>query len=82
MMREPIDRPKPMPTSAPSPSDTRGYCSNARIDAEQEDRHCDRERRVLRVHEHVAVIQRAGGEQDERHEPRERPAEAPSDAAR
>ena len=50
--------------------------------AEQEDRHCDREGGILRVHEHMAVVERTGGEQRERHKPRERPARSPADAPR
>ena len=46
---------------------------------EQQNRHRDREGGVLRVHEHVAVVERAGGEQHQRHEPSERPADAPAD---
>ena len=46
--------------------------------AEQENRHRDRERRVLRIHEHVAVVERAGGEEDEGDETCERPADAPA----
>ena len=45
-------------------------------DAEEGDHHRHRERRVLRVHEHVAVIERAGGEKDERDQAGERAAEA------
>ena len=47
---------------------------------EQENRHRHREGRILRVHEHVAVVERTGGEQHERDQPGERPADAPADA--
>ena len=47
--------------------------------AEQQDRHRDRERRVLRVHEHVPVILRAGRQQDERDQAGERAADAAAD---
>ncbi len=43
--------------------------------AEHQDRHRGCERRVLGVHIHVPVIERAGGEQHERQQPGDRPAD-------
>jgi hypothetical protein len=42
---------------------------------QRQENHGDGERRVLRVHEHVAVIKRAGGEQGDGNERRERAAD-------
>ena len=50
--------------------------------AEQQQRHGDRERRVLRIHEHLSVVERAGGDEEERDQPGDRAAEAASDPPR
>ena len=82
MMREPNDKAEADADEAPGRQRHPWILFEGTHRPEQEDRHCDREGGILRVHEHVAVVKRAGGEQHERHEPRERPAHAPADAPR
>ena len=64
-----------MPHSATVAGVARGYSSKRAHDAEKRDHHGYRERRVFRIHEHVAVIERAGGEEEERDQAGERAAE-------
>ena len=75
-MRVPIASPRPTPASAPVARCRRGIFLERAHQPEQQQRHRDRERRVLRVHEHVAVVERAGGEQRERDQAGERAADA------
>ena len=46
---------------------------------QQQDRHRDREGRILRVHIHVADVERAGGEEEEGDDTGKWPADASSD---
>ena len=49
-------------------------------EAEEQQRHRDRERHILRVHEHVPVVERAGGQQEKRDQAAGRTGDAPCDA--
>ena len=58
----------------------RGYSSKRAHEAEQQNRHGGGEGRILRIHEHVAVVKRAGRKQHERDQPGDRPAKTAADA--
>ena len=75
-MRQPIDRPAPKPTIRIVRGEGCGIFLGEADQAEHQDHHRDRERRVLRVHEHVPVEGRAQRQQQQRREPGQRAADA------
>ena len=76
-------RPDAQPDPDPAQRDGRGHRPRVFLEranqAQQQQRHGDRERCVLRVHEHVPVVERADGEQHEGTKPGERAADPPAD---
>ncbi len=80
MTREPKDRPKPIPMRAMAATDGRRIFVEGAHEAKREQRHRDRKGRVLRVDEHMPVIERAGRQQRDREQAGDRPAEAAGDA--
>ena len=81
-MREPSDRPAPRPTIRIVRGEGCGYSSASRTRPEHQDHHRDREWRILRVHEHVAVEDRAERQQQQRCETRERAADPAAEPPR
>src|SRR6516225_6845423 len=79
MMREPNDSEAGTEEGAACNRDA-GIVFEDSHETEEKNRHRDRKGRVFRVHEHVAVVERTGGEQDERGQSRRRPADAAPDA--
>ena len=78
--REPIASPKPIAGEHTRRHRWLRILLESADEAEQQDRHRDREWPILGVHEHVADIEWAGRQQDKRKEARARSADSPAGA--
>ena len=79
MMREPIERPKPSPTMNSVVGQGFGYWSSRRTRPSRNSAIAAANGASFGIDEHVAVVERAGGEQHERKQSGKRAADAAAD---